>query len=133
MRYDWNLLNTSSYCVYVANFSTNHAMICRRGGLTFVRHNDLHDITAELLSKVCNDVAIEPPLQSLSGEVITPQSAIEQDDARANIHAHGFCWWWQSAFFDIRVFHPNVQSYRNASIPSVYSRHEQQKKRAFVF
>ena len=46
-------------------------MICRHGGLTFVRHNDLRDITAELLSKVCNDVAIEPPLQSLSGEVNT--------------------------------------------------------------
>ena len=39
--------------------------------ITFVRHNDLRDITAQLLSKVCNDVAIEPPLQSLSGEVIS--------------------------------------------------------------
>ena len=57
-------------------------MICRHGGLKFVRHNDLRDIAAELLSKVCNDVAIEPPLQSLSGEVITPQSANRQDDAR---------------------------------------------------
>ena len=37
-----------------------------------VPHNDLRDITAELLSKVCNDVAIGPSLQSLSGEVITP-------------------------------------------------------------
>ena len=65
-------------------------MICRHGGLTFVRHNDLRDITAELLSKVCNDVAIEPPLQSLSGEVNTPQSANQQDNARADIHARGF-------------------------------------------
>ena len=103
-------------------------MICRHGGLTFVRHNDLRDITAELLPKVCNDVAIEPPLQSLSGEVITPQSANQQDDARADIHAHGFWGRRQSAFFDIRVFHPNAQSYRNASIPSVYRCHEQQKK-----
>ena len=55
-----------------------------------MRHNDLRDITAELLSKVCNDVAIEPPLQSLSGEAITPQSANRQDDARADIHARGF-------------------------------------------
>ena len=71
LRYDWNLLNTPSHCVCGANFSTDHAMICWHGGLTFMRHNDLRDITAELLSKVCNDVAIEPPLQSLSGEVIT--------------------------------------------------------------
>ena len=36
-----------------------------------MHRNDLHDITAELLSKVCNDIAIEPPLQSLSGEVLS--------------------------------------------------------------
>ena len=64
-------------------------MICKHGGLTFVRHNDLCDITAEMLSKVCCDVDIEPPLQSLSGEVITPRSANRQDDARADIHARG--------------------------------------------
>ena len=100
-------------------------MICRHDGLTFVRHNDLRGITAELLSKVCNDVAIEPPLQSLSGEVITPQSANRQDDSRADIHARGFWGRRQCAFFDIRVFHPNAQSYRNTSIPSAYIRHEQ--------
>jgi len=33
---------------------------------------DLHHITAELLSNVCNDIAIKPPLQLLSGEVFTP-------------------------------------------------------------
>jgi len=55
--------------------------------LTFVRRNDLRDITAELLSTVCNDVAIEPPLQPLSGEVLTPGSGNQQDDARADIHA----------------------------------------------
>ena len=34
-----------------------------------MRHNDLRDITAGLLSRVCSDVATEPPLQPLSGEV----------------------------------------------------------------
>ena len=107
-------------------------MICRHGGLTFVCHIDSRDITAELLSKVCNDVSIKLPLlQSLSGEVITPQSANRQDDARADIHACGFWGRQQNAFFDIRVFHPNAQSYRNTSITSVYRRHEQQKKREY--
>ena len=50
-------------------------MICQLGGLTFVCHNDLSGITAELLSNVHNDVAIEPPLQPLSGEVLTLGSA----------------------------------------------------------
>ena len=63
--------------------------------------------------------------------MIVPQSANQQDDARADIYARGFWGQRQSAFFDIRVFHPNAQSYRNASIPSVYRRHEQQKKRKY--
>ena len=96
-----------------------------------MRHNDLRDITAGLLSRVCSDVATEPPLQPLSGEVITPKSANRQDDARADIHARGFWGRRQSAFLDVRVFHPNAPSYRNSSIPSVYRRHELQKKREY--
>ena len=106
-------------------------MVCQHGDLTFVRHNDLRDITAGLLSRVCSDVATEPPLQPLSGEVITPKSANRQDDARADIHARGFWGRRQSAFLDVRVFHPNAPSYRNSSIPSVYRHHELQKKREY--
>ena len=124
------LLNTPSHSVCGQTFTTDHAMICRHGGLTFVCHNDLCDITADLLSNVCNDFAIEPPL-CISGEVLTPASANRQDDARADIHARGFWGWQQSAFFDVRVFHPNAQNYRNVSIPSVYRRHEMQKKREY--
>ena len=90
LRYGWTLLNTPSHCVCGSPFTADHAMICRHGGLTFVRHNDLRDTTAELLSNVCTNVAIEPPLQSLSGEELTPRSANCQDDARADIHARGF-------------------------------------------
>ena len=90
LRYGWTLLNTPGHCVCGAVFTADHAMICRHGGLMFMRHNELRDITAELLTKVCSDVAIEPPLQPLSGERLTPQTANRQDDARADIHARGF-------------------------------------------
>ena len=93
--------------------------------------NDLRNITAESLSKVCYDVAIEPPLQPLTGESIEPRSANRQDEARADIHARGFWGQRQSAFYDVRVFHPNVQSYCQSSIPSLYRRHELQKKREY--
>ena len=131
LRYGWKLLNVPSHCVCGASFTIDHAMVYQHGGLTFVRHNDLRDITAGLLSRVCSDVATEPPLQPLSGEVITPKSANRQDDARADIHARGFWGRRQSAFLDVRVFHPNATSYRNSSIPSVYRRHELQKKRGY--
>jgi len=131
LRYGWTLLNTPSHCVCGANFTADHAMICRHGGLTFIRHNELRDITAQLLSKVCSDVSIEPPLQPLSGERLIPRTANQQDDARADIHARGFWRRQQSAFFDVRVFHPNAPSYRKTSISSIYRRHELQKKREY--
>ena len=74
LRYGWTLLNTPSHCACGQTYTTDHVMICQHDGLTFVHHNDLRDITAELLSNVCNDVAIELPFQPLSGEVLTSGS-----------------------------------------------------------
>ena len=81
---------TPSYCVCGSLFSADHAKIRRHGGLTFDCHNEIRDLTAEWLDKICYDVAIEPPLQPLSGEVIVPATANKQDEAQADIHAQGF-------------------------------------------
>ena len=54
-----------------------------------------------------------------------------RDDARADICAIGFWGRQQYAFFDIRVFHPNTQSYHNSSISSLYPCHQQAKKREY--
>ena len=37
----------------------------------------------------------------------------------------------QCSFLDIRIFYPNVQSYRQSSISSLYRRHELAKKREY--
>ena len=62
-------------------------MVCQHGGLTLVRYNDLQDNTAKFLSKICSEVAIEPPLQLLSGEIITPKTAIDRADIYTSIPA----------------------------------------------
>ena len=128
VMHGWQLSNVPDHCVCGSSFNVDHAMICRHGGLTFVRHNELRDLTATWLREVCHDVAVEPPLQPLSGESITPNSAIRGDDARADIHARGFWGRRQSAFFDIRVFHPNAPSYRHTQIASLFRKHELEKK-----
>ena len=55
-----------------------------------------------------------------------------EDGARADISAQGF---WgdrqQLAFFDIRVFNPHAPSCSNSSLPSLYRRHENEKRRAY--
>ena len=60
LRCGWQLPNVPDHCVCGSSFSTNHVMICRYGGLTFIRHNGLRDLTASWLQEVCHD---EPPLQ----------------------------------------------------------------------
>ena len=61
-------------------------MICHHGYLTFVHHNEIHDLTADWLSKVCYDVVVEPPLQWLTGETVVPATANQQDEACADIY-----------------------------------------------
>ena len=112
-----------------ASFSTNHAMICCHGGLTFICHNELRDLTASWLHEVCHEVAVEPPLRPLTGKALVSTSTNLRDDARADIRAKGFGGRRQSAFFDIRVFHSNAPSYRQTQVDSLFHRHELEKKR----
>ena len=89
-------------------------MICRRGGFIIQRHNELRDLEAEILNIVCNDVQIEPVLQEVNGEALNLGSN-KSADARLDVHARGSCTWLlekqRSAFFDVRICHPNAESY----------------------
>ena len=55
-----------------------------------MRHNEIRDVTAKLLTEVCHNVTIEPPLQPLSGETFTYRSTLVSTDARLDIKARGF-------------------------------------------
>jgi len=44
-----------------------HALSCLRGGFPIVHHNEIQDVTANLLTEVCHDIVIEPNLQPLTG------------------------------------------------------------------
>ena len=83
-----------------------------------MQHNEVHDITTSLLS---HGVTIEPHLQPLTGEVMSYNSAIIDDEACLDVAMYGF--WgghFEKAFVDIRVFNPFAQSNRRSPISSVY-------------
>ena len=52
-------------------------------------------------------------------------------DARLDIHARGFWERQKSTFFDIRVCHPNADSYKDRTPEQVYRLHENEKKRMY--
>ena len=53
-------------------------------------------------------------------------------DARLDIHARGFGEREKSAFFDVRVCHPNADSYRDLTPKQIYKKHENEKKRQYA-
>ena len=119
LRYDWPIPDSPSVCVCGCSFTVDHAMICQRGGLVIQRHNEIRDLEAELLDMVCYDVAIEPTLQPLAGEELN-RGANTAADARLDVHCRGFWERQRAAFFDIRVCHPNADSYKELSPKQIY-------------
>ena len=56
------LQNTPQTCSCGSQFTVDHAMVCHMGGFPTIRHNEIRDMTASLLTEVCHNVATEPPL-----------------------------------------------------------------------
>ena len=70
-------------------------------------------------------------MQVLTGETLE-RGANTAPDARLDIHARGVWERQRSAFFDVRVFHPNADSYRDISPKQIYRQHENEKKRKYA-
>ena len=111
-------------------FKVDHAMTCQRGGLPIQRHNEIRDLQAELLDMVCYDGQIEPALQPITGEQLA-RGTNQAPDARLDVHCKGFWERQRAAFFDIRVCHPNADSYRDRSPKQIYRIRENEKKRKY--
>ena len=52
-----------------------------------MRHNEIRDLTANLLTEVCSEVCIEHELQTLTGEVVHGRTTDKEDAARLDISA----------------------------------------------
>ena len=132
LRYGWTPVGLSTTCVCGSRFSVEHALSCPRGAFPIIRHNEIRDLTASVLSEVCYDVRVEPDLQPITNETMSAATANTSDGARLDIAMNGF--WggrFEKTFVDIRVFNPYALSNRNSTITSCYRKHENQKKRAY--
>ena len=97
-----------------------------------MRHNELQDITAQFLDKICPNVIVEPTLQPLSGESLSYRTSNTEDGARLDVAATSF---WdchgQSAFSDVRVFNPLAQIHVSQPLATCYRKHEREKRRIY--
>ncbi len=97
---DWRPLNLPSHCVCGKHLTVEHALSCSRGRFPTIRHSEIRNITANLMSEVCPDVGIKPTLQPVTEEQFQLKTTNCKDDARLDVVAQSF---WsnetQSAFF----------------------------------
>ena len=132
LRYGWSPVNAPLNCACGTHFSVEHVLSCPKGGYPSIRHNEIRDLTAALLSEVCHNVSTEPHLQPITGEVMSGLSANIQDGARLDIAADGF--WgsrFERAFFDVKVFNPYAPSNQKTPLSACYRSHENEKKRKY--
>ena len=131
LRHKWDAKNTPSICPCVKEFSLTHALHCAKGGYTHLRHNEIRDVSANLMDDVCHDVQIEPKLQSLDGDIFSSNSTTTDDDARLEIKANGlWCSRSNRTLFDVKIFNPHAKSCPK-TIQDAYKYHESIKRNKY--
>ena len=95
-----------------------------------MRHNEIRDITANMLNEVCEDVRIEPPLIELENEALNHQAS-RSNEARLDVSAIGFWTAGQKAFYDIRVFDHNALQYSRTETKKCFQRNEDEKQKTY--
>ena len=58
LRYSWSLTSTPTKCACGAHYDISRAFSYKKGGFVTQRHNELRDLTGNLLGEVCRDVCI---------------------------------------------------------------------------
>ena len=131
LRYGWQLQRLPTTCEYGACFTLDHTPSCKKGGFICLRHNQIRDLTANLLKIICHDVLIEPALQQLTSELLHERNANITDEARVDIAPREFWISGQRVFFDIRVFNPMAWRYESQKLTEAYEINEREKKRQY--
>ena len=128
LRYRRPLKGLPAMCPCGEKYNVTHTLNCKKGGFVTMRHNNLRDFKADILSKMVNDVETEPELQPVKGEVI---EGLPGNASRPDIRAGGVWRAGQNGFFDVRVANTHSSSQIHLTTEIVLMKHEQENKRNF--
>ena len=113
-------------CSFKTSYDT-YALHCAKGEYTHMRHGEIRNTFANLMSEVCFDVEIEPKLQSLQGESFGNNSTATDEDARLDVKAKGLLGSrFSRTFFDVKIFNPHAKTSRRL-LKDAYKYHESLK------
>ena len=127
--YGWVPAHLPTKCGCGNGFSVEHTLSCAKGGFPTIRHNEIRDLTASLLTEVCNEICVEPELQPVTSDQLNEASANRDNGARLDVSANGV--WsgrFQKPYLNVRVFNPLAPSNQNQAPATVFRKHELEKK-----
>jgi hypothetical protein len=132
LRYGWTPPKLPDKCTCGSKFSVEHSLSCLRGGFRTLMHNEVMYVYYDAMKEAgYKDVTWEPELQPLTGEKLKYKTGNSDDEARSDIRVLSFWKRMRRAFFDITAFSPYASSYSNQSMPSLFRKAEQNKKRQY--
>ena len=86
LRYGRPLKGLPAMCLCGQKYNVTHALNCKKDGFVAMRHNNLRDFEADMLSKIVDDVETEPELPPVTGEII---EGLSGNTSRLDIRARG--------------------------------------------
>ena len=101
IRYNIPLDRIPTTCVCGHSFDIQHAFSCPKGGLMINRHNEIRDVTVEILKEICTNVGIEPALIPLTGEQLKYKTSNKADLARYDVSVKSFWIKGQITYCDV--------------------------------
>ena len=78
LHYGWSLPHLPTEYIYVASVTVNHNFTGPHGGYPTLCHNQIKDVTAQLTSEVCPNVANKATFEPVTNE---PLDSISHDSA----------------------------------------------------
>ena len=85
LRYSWKISKLPTKCPCRSKFYIQDSSSCKNGGFVTIRHIDLRELTAKILSEACYDTEIESALVPLSGEDLRDQTTNRSNEARLDV------------------------------------------------
>ena len=102
------------------NFTINHALKCKAGGLIISRHNEFRNCNADLLGK--------SGLTQIKTEPVIKEASKSSPALILDFCARGFWETQRDAFFDVRIIDADASSYKGIPVSTILHNHAQEKK-----
>ena len=132
LRYGWDIEGLPDTCPGCQQtFDEGHAQTCKTGGYIAMRHDEVRDLTCEMMKEIHREVQLEPNLQPCTEVSFSHNTANKQLGARVDLSARGFWTKGQNAFFDVRIFEPTAQCYNKMTLKAIYAKNERDKIREY--